>query len=112
VDQASTGATGRSIRVLGILVGACLLVVAAALATLPMTVEVDGSPANCGSPAFAIRAPSEADDKGFNAVDDACSGAGFERMFTAFLFGGAGVAAIVGAQRFVRRRAAAVEKLE
>jgi hypothetical protein len=112
VDQTPTGATRRRIRVLGILVGACLLVIAAALATLPMTVEVDGSPVNCGFPAFALRAPSEPDDKGFNAVDDACSGAGFGRLFNAFVFGGAGVAAIIGAQRFVRRRAAGVEKLE
>jgi hypothetical protein len=112
VDQTPTGATGRRITVLGILVGACLLVIAAALAILPMTVEVDGSPANCGSPAFALRAPSEPDDKEFNAVDDACSGAGFGRLFKAFVFGGAGVAAIIGAQRFVRRRAAGVEKLE
>jgi hypothetical protein len=97
--------------VLGILAGACLLIIAAALAILPMTVEVAGSTANCGVPAFALRAPSEPDDKGFNAVDDACAGAGFERMFTAFVFGGAGVAAIVGAQRFVRRRAAGVEKV-
>ena len=77
-----------------------------------MTVEVAGSTANCGVPAFALRAPSEPDDKGFNAVDDACAGAGFERMFKAFVFGGAGVAAVVGAQRFVRRRAAGVDTLE
>jgi Fe2+ transport system protein FeoA len=112
VDQTPTGATGRRIRVLGIVVGACLLVIAAALATLPMTIEVDGSPANCGIPAFALRAPSESDDKGFNAVEDACSGAGFGRLFKAFVFGGAGVAAIIGAQRFVRRRAAGVEEFE
>jgi hypothetical protein len=108
----SSGATGRRIRVLGILVGACLLVIAAALAILPMTVEVAGRTADCGLPAFALRAPSEPDDKGFNAVDDACSGAGFGRLFKAFVFGGAGVAAIIGAQRFVRRRAAGVEELE
>jgi hypothetical protein len=112
VDQTPTGATGRRIEVLGILVGACLLVIAAALATLPMTVEVDGSPANCGFPVFALRAPSEPDDKGFNAVDDACSGTGFGRLFKAFVFGGAGVAAIIGAQRFGRRRAAGVDELE
>jgi hypothetical protein len=112
VDQTPAGATGRRIRVLGILVGACLLVIAAALATLPMAVEVEGSPADCGIPAFALRAPSEPDDKGFNAVDDACSGAGVGRLFKAFVFGGAGVAAIIGAQRFVRRRAAGVDKLE
>ena len=112
MDQTPTGATGRRIRVLGILVGACLLVIAAAFATLPMTVMVDGNPANCGVPAFALRAPSESDDKGFNAVDDACSGAGFGRLFKAFVFGGAGVAAIIGAQRFVRSRAAGAEKLE
>jgi hypothetical protein len=99
-------------RVLGILVGACLLVIAAALATLPMTVEVDGSTASCGRPAFALRAPSEPDDKGFNAVEDACAGAAFGRMFKAFVFGAAGVAAIIGAQRLVRRRAAGIEKLE
>ena len=104
--------TGRRIRVLSILVGACLLVIAAGLATLPMTVEVDGSPAHCGFPAFSLRAPSEPDDKGFNAVDDACSGAGFGRLFKAFVFGGAGVAAIIGAQGFVRRRATGVEELE
>ena len=104
VDPRSTGASGRRIRVLGILVGACLLVIAAALAILPMTVEVVGSTAECGVPAFALRAPSEPDDKGFNAVDDACSGAGFERMFKAFVFGGAGVAGIIGAQRICRGR--------
>ena len=112
MDQTPTDATGRRIRVLGILVGACLLVIAAALATLPVTVDGDGSPAHCGFPAFALRAPSEPDDKGFNAVDDACSGAGVGRLFKAFVFGGAGVAAILGAQRFVRRRATGVEKLE
>ena len=112
VDPTSTGASGRRIRVLGILVGACLLVIAAALAILPMTVEVAGSTANCGVPAFALRAPSEPDDKGFNAVDDACSGAGFGRLFKAFVFGGAGVAAIIGAQRFGRGRAAGIEELE
>ena len=112
MDQTPTGATGRRIRVLGILVGACLLVMAAALATLPMTVEVDSSTANCGVPAFALRAPSEPDDKGFDAVDDACSGAGFGRMFKAFVVGGAGVAVIIAARRFVRRRTAGVEKLE
>lgn len=106
VDQTSTGASSRRIRVLGILVGACLLFIAAALAILPMTVEVAGSPANCGFPAFALRAPSEPDDKGFNAVDDACSGAGFGRLFKAFVFGGAGVATIIGTQRLGRRRAA------
>jgi hypothetical protein len=111
VDQTSTGATGRRVRVLGILVGACLLVVAAALAVLPMTVEVAGSTANCGFPAFALRAPSELDDKGFNAVDDACSGAGFGRLFKASLLGGAGVAAIIGSQRFGRRRGAGVDEL-
>ena len=98
MDPTSTGASGRRIRVLGILVGACLLVIAAALAILPITVEVAGSTANCGVPAFALRAPSEPDDKGFNAVDDACSGAGFGRLFKAFVFGGAGVAAIISAQ--------------
>ena len=112
MDQTPTGAPGRRIRVLGILVGACLLVIAGALATLPMTVEVDGSPGSCGFPAFALRAPSEPEDKGFNAVDDACSGAGVGRLFKAFLFGGAGVVAIIGAQRYVRRRAAGVEELE
>ena len=112
MDQTPTGATGRRIRVLGVLVGASLLVIAAAFASLPMTVEVDGSPADCGFPAFALRAPSEPDDKGFNAVDDACAGAGFGRMFKAFVVGGAGVAAIIGAQRLVRRRAAGVDKLE
>ena len=106
VDQTPTGASSRRIRVLGILVGACLLFIAAALAILPMTIEVAGSTANCGAPALALRAPSEPDDKGFNAVDDACSGAGFERMFKAFVFGGAGVAAIIGMQRLGRRRAA------
>lgn len=106
VDQTSTGASSRRIRVLGILVGACLLFVAAALAILPMTVEVAGSTANCGLPAFALRAPSEPDDKGFNAVDDACSGTGFGRLFKAFVFGGAGVAAIIGTQGLGRRRAA------
>ena len=99
MDQTSTGATGRRVRVLGILVGGCLLVIAAALAVLPMTVEVAGSTANCGFPAFALRAPSELNDKGFNAVEDACSGTGFGRLFKAFLFGGAGVALIVGSQR-------------
>jgi hypothetical protein len=98
--------------VLGILVGACLLAIAAAFAILPMTVDVDGSRASCGVPAFALRAPSEPDDKGFNAVDDACSGAGVGRLFKAFVVGGAGVVAILGAQRFVRRRDAGVEKLE
>ena len=112
VDQTSSGATGRRIRVLGILVGACLLIIAAALAILPMTVEVAGSTADCGVPAFALRAPSEPDDKGFDAVDDACSGAGFGRLFKAFVFGGAGVAAIVGARRLVRTGAAGVDKLE
>jgi len=112
VDQTPTGAAGRRIRVLGVLVGACLLVIAAALAILPMTVEVDGSPASCGVPALALRAPSEPDDKGFDAVDDACSGAGVGRLFTAFVFGGAGVAAIIVVQRFVRRRGADVEKWE
>ena len=112
MDQTSTVSTGRRVRVLGILVGACLLVIAAALAILPMTVEVAGSTANCGIPAFALRAPSEPDDEGFNAVDDACSGAGFGRLFTAFLFGGAGVAAIIGSQRLGRRRAASIEELE
>jgi hypothetical protein len=112
VDQTSTGATGRRVRVLGILAGACLLVIALALAILPMTVEVAGSTANCGFPALALRAPSEPDDEGFNAVDDACSGAGFGRLFKAFLFGGAGVAAIIGSQRLGRRRAAGVAKLE
>lgn len=106
VDQTPTGASSRRIRVLGILVGACLLFIAAALAILPMTIEVAGSTANCGAPSLALRAPSEPDDKGFNAVDDACSGAGFERMFKAFVFGGAGVAAIIGTQRLGRRRAA------
>jgi hypothetical protein len=96
----------RRIRVLGILVGAGLLVIAAALAILPMTVEVAGSTANCGLPVFALRAPSEADDKGFNAVDDACSGTGFGRLFKAFVFGGAGVTSIIGAQRLSHRRAA------
>lgn len=112
VDPTSTGASGRRIRVLGILVGACLLVIAAALAILPITVEVAGSTANCGVPAFALRAPSEPDDKGFNAVDDACSGAGFGRLFKAFVFGGAGVAAIISAQHFGRGRAAGIEELE
>ena len=112
MDQTPAGATGRRIRVLGILVGACLLVIAAALATLPMAVEVEGSPADCGIPAFALRAPSEPDDKGFNAVDDACAGAGFGRMFKAFVVGGTGVVAIIGAQRLVRRRAAGVEMWE
>jgi len=112
VDQLPTGASGRRITVFGILVGACLLVVAAALAVLPTTVEVDGSPADCGFPAFALRAPSEPDDKGFNAVDDACSGAAFGRLFKAFVFGGAGVAVIIGAQRYVRRRDSGVGELE
>jgi hypothetical protein len=106
VDQTSTGASSRRIRVLGILVGTCLLFIAAALAIFPMTVEVAGSTVNCGFPAFALRAPSEPDDKGFNAVDDACSGAGFGRLFKAFVFGGAGVATIIGTQRLGRRRAA------
>jgi hypothetical protein len=112
ISDGCAGATGRRIRVLGILVGACLLVIAAALATLPLAIEVAGSPANCDFPAFALRAPSEPDDKGFNAVEDACSGAGFDRLFKAFVFGGAGVAAIIGAQRYVRRRAAGVDELE
>jgi hypothetical protein len=107
-----TGAAGRRIRVLGTLVCACLLVIAFALAIVPMTVGVDGSPAGCGVPAFALRAPSEPDDKGFNAVDDACSGAAFGRLFKAFVIGGAGVAAIIGARRFVRRPDAVVEELE
>jgi hypothetical protein len=98
--------------VLGILVGSCLLFVAAALAILPMTAEVAGSTASCGLPAFALRAPSEPDDKGFDAVDDACSGAAFGRLFKAFVFGGAGVAAIIGTQRLGRRRAADFEDLE
>jgi hypothetical protein len=33
-------------------------------------------------------------------------------LFKAFVVGGAGVAAIIGAQRFMRRRAAGVEELE
>ena len=90
---------------LGIVVGACLLAVAAALAVVPMTVEVAGSTASCGLPAFALRAPSERSDEGFNAVEDACSGAGFGRLFAAFLFEGAGVAAIIGSQRLGRSRA-------
>ena len=106
MDQTWTGANRGRIRVLGILVGACLLFIAAALAVLPMTVAVAGSTTNCGTPAFALRAPSESDDKGFNAVDDACSGAGFGRLFKAFVFGGAGVAAIFGTQRLGRRRVA------
>ena len=111
MDRTSTGASSRCIRVLGILVGACLLFIAAALAILPMTVDVAGSTATCGLPAFALRAPSEPDDKGFNAVDDACSGTGFGRLFKAFVFGGAGVAAIIGTQRLGRRRAAGFEVL-
>jgi hypothetical protein len=106
VDQTSTGASGSRIRVLGILVGACLLFIAAGFVILPMTVEVAGSTAHCGIPAFALRAPSEPDDTGLNAVEDACSGAGFGRLFTAFVFGGAGVAAILGTRRLGRRRAA------
>ena len=105
VDQPSAGARSRRIRVLGIVVGACLLVIAAALAILPMTVEVGGSTASCGVPVFALRAPSESDDKVFNAVDDACSGTGVGRLFKAFVFGGAGVAAILGTKRLGRRRA-------
>ena len=112
MDETSTGATGRRVRVLGLIVGACLLVIAAALAIVPMTVVVVGSTANCGFPAFALRAPSDPDDEGFNAVDDACSGTGFGRLFKAFLFGGAGVGAIIGSQRLGRRRAAGVEELE
>ena len=106
MGQATNGTTGRGVRVLGVVVGACLLVIAAALVMLPMTVEVSGSTANCGFPALALRAPSELDDKGFNAVEDACSGAGFGRLFTAFLFGGAGAAVIIGSHRFGRPRAA------
>jgi hypothetical protein len=79
--------------------------VAAALAVVPVTVEVAGSTAHCGIPAFALRAPSEPDDRGFNAVDDACSGAGVGRLFKAFMFGGVGVAAVIGTQRLGRRRA-------
>ena len=99
VDRESVGANGGWIRVLGTLVGACLLVVAAALAVLPVTAKVAGGTAGCGVPAFALRAPSEPGDDGFNAVDDACSGAGFGRLFGALLFGGAGVAVIIGSRR-------------
>jgi hypothetical protein len=109
VDQTPAGANGRRIRLLGMLVGACLLVIAAALATVPVTVEVAGGTAHCGIPVLALRAPSEADDKGFDPVEDACSGAAVGRVFTAFVFGGAGVAAIIGARRLVRRRTAGVE---
>jgi hypothetical protein len=111
VDQTSSGANAR-VRVLGTLLGACLLVIAAALAILPLTVEVAGSTANCGFPAFSLRAPSELDDEGFNAVDDACSGAAVGRLFKAFLIGGVGVAGIIGSQRFGRRRAAGVDESE
>jgi hypothetical protein len=109
VGQRSTGVRGR-VRAFGILVGACLIVVAAVLAVVPMTVEVAGSTAKCGLPAFALRAPSEAGDEGFNAVDDACSGAAFGRLFTAFLFGGAGLATIVVSRRLGRRRETHVDE--
>ena len=52
VDQTSTGASRSRIRLLGTLVGACLLFIAAGFAIRPMTVEVPGSTANCGIPAF------------------------------------------------------------
>jgi hypothetical protein len=106
VGQTSTRVTGFRVRVFGILVGACLLLTAAVLAVLPVTADVAGSTAHCGFAAFALRAPSESDDKGFNAVDDACSGAAVGRLFTAFLFGGTGVIVVVGSQRWGRRRAA------
>jgi hypothetical protein len=112
VDQTQTGAGNRRIGMQGVLVGACLLFIAAALAILLMTVAVAGSTASCGAPAFALRAPSEPDDKGFNAVEDACSGSGFGRLFKAFVFGGVGAAAIIGTQRLGRRRAAGFEELE
>jgi uncharacterized membrane protein len=108
VEQTWTGATRRRVRVLGIVVGALLLVLAACLAIVPMTVEVDGSTAQCGFPAFALRAPSELSDKGYDAVDDACSGTGFGRLFKAFVFGGAGVAVVIGTRRFGLGRATGV----
>jgi hypothetical protein len=93
-------------RVIGVVVGAGLLVVAAVLAVLPVRTYVAGSAAHCGVPVFALRAPSEPTDKDFNAVDDACSGAAVGRLFTAFLFGGPGAAAIIGSRRFRHGRAA------
>jgi hypothetical protein len=71
VDRTATGATRRRARVLLVLVGAGLLVVAAAFGSIPVTVEVAGTTAHCGVPVFALRAPSEPDDVGCNAVDDA-----------------------------------------
>ena len=105
VDQTSAGAAGRRLRALGLLAGTSLLVIAAVLAILPVTAEVAGSTAHCGIPVFALRAPSEPNDKGFNAAYDACSSAGLGRLFVAFLVGGPGAAAVVGSQRLGRRRA-------
>jgi hypothetical protein len=75
-----------------------------------MTVEVAGTTASCGFPALSLRAPSETADGGFNALEDACSGAGFGRLFSVLLFGGAGVVVIMGSRRWRRRRTAGVEE--
>jgi hypothetical protein len=98
--------SARRARRLGLLVGGCLLVIASVLAVVPLTVEVDGSAASCGPPLLALRAPSEPGDAGFNAVDDACAGAGVGRVFPAALLGGAAVAVVLCSRRVGRRRAA------